>query len=249
MRRIHLAFSILASAAAAFAQPPASLPSVSLPHFEVASIRLNASGETGSSNDIMASYVTFHNYTLRGIIRLAFMVDDLSLEAPAWVGDLRFDIMAKVLSESATLAERRQMLQALLYDRLALAVHRTSVMRAGFALVTAKGGARIAPVEDAGGHINDAADGNIRMLRTTMGNFAETPGFKLKQPVANETKLGGVFNVALTYAPDRGTGSPVGDGPSLFSALEEQLGLKLEPRKLPVDVLVVDHCERMPTEN
>lgn len=244
MRLRPLTFAILASAATVFAQPSASLP-----RFEVASIRLNPSGETGSGNDIMAATVTFRNYTLRGIIRLAFGVDDLSLDAPAWVGDLRFDITAKVPSESATLVERRQMLQALLYDRLALAVHRASVMRAGFALVTAKGGARIAPVEDAGGHVNDAADGNIRMMRTTIGNFAETLAYKLKQPVVDETKLGGVFNVTLTYAPDRGSGAPVGDGPSLFSALEEQLGLKLEPRKLPVEVLVIDHCERMPTEN
>ncbi len=197
----------------------------------------------------MATDVTFRNYTLRGIIRDAFMVDDLSLDAPAWVGDLRFDISGKVPSGSATLAERRQMLQALLYDRLALAVHHTSVMRAGFALIEAKGGVRIRPVEDVGGHINDAPDGNIRMMRTTIGNFAETLAFKLKQPVVDETKLSGVFNVTLTYAPDRGTGVPIGDGPSIFSALEEQLGLKLEPRKLPVEVLVVDHCEKTPTEN
>jgi uncharacterized protein (TIGR03435 family) len=237
-----LAFAILATAAAAFAQPSASLP-----RFEAASIRLNHSGETGSSDDISSTYVTFHNYTLRGIIRLAFMVDDLSLDAPPWVGDLRFDVTGKVPSGSATLAERRQMLQALLYDRLALAV--PSVMRAGFALVEAKGGVRIRPVEDVGGHINDAPDGNIRMMRTTISNFAETLAFKLKQPVVDETKLSGVFNVTLTYAPDRGTGVPIGDGPSIFSALEEQLGLKLEPRKLPVEVLVVDHCEKTPTEN
>lgn len=244
MRRIQLAFAVLAAAPGAFAQPPASLP-----RFDVASIRLNPSGETGSSNDIMATTVTFRNYTLRGIIRLAFAVDDLSLDAPAWVGDLRFDIAAKVPSASATLSERRQMMQALLYDRLALAVHRTSVMRAGFALVTAKGGVKMAAVEDTGGHINDAADGSIRMMRTTISNFAETLGYKLKQPVVDETKLSGVFNVTLTYAPDRGAGAPIGDGPSLFSALEEQLGLKLEPRRLPVAVLVIDHCERTPSEN
>src|SRR3954465_11764570 len=111
MRRpILLTAIILATAALMSAQP----------RFEVATIKLNNSGATSSDNDLMAAYVTFHNYTLRALVRIAFSVDDLFLEAPAWLGDLRFDIAAKVPVASATLDERRQMLQSLLHDRLAL---------------------------------------------------------------------------------------------------------------------------------
>jgi uncharacterized protein (TIGR03435 family) len=238
-RTILIALAALSAAPLATAQP----------RFEVATIKVNPSGETSSDNDLMSAYVTFHNYTLRALVRIAFSVDDLSLEAPAWLGDLRFDITAKVPLTSSTLDERRQMLQSLLYDRLGLAVHHKSVTRDGFALVLAKGGARIAPVEDVGSHMNDMRDGNVKMVRTTMDSFAYALSSKLRQPVLDETKLNGVFNVTLTYAVDRGAGAPIDDRPSIFSALEEQLGLKLEPRKIPVDVLVVDHCEKTPSEN
>jgi uncharacterized protein (TIGR03435 family) len=221
MHRIPLLCSglVLAGIAAgsACAQPAASLP-----RFEAASIRLNTSGDPGSSNDLMSAYVTFHNYSFRAIIRLAFMVDDLSLDGPGWLGDLRFDITAKAPGGPAILDERRKMLQAMLYDRFGLAVHHTSVSRSGFALVTAKGGVRVAAVEDSGGHVNDMRDGNIKMLRTTISNFAEALAVKLKQPVVDETQLSGVYNVTLTYAPDRGADTPVGDErPSIFRALEE----------------------------
>jgi uncharacterized protein (TIGR03435 family) len=241
---MRLTILLVLAAALASAQPASQL------RFEVATIKLNTSGETSSDNDLMAAYVTFRNYTLRALVRIAFSVDDLLLEAPAWLGDLRFDITAKVPVASATLDERRQMMRVLLYDRFALAVHHKSVTRDGFALVLAKGGARIAPVEDVGSHMNDMRDGNVKMVRTTMDSFAYALSSKLRQPVLDETKLTGVFNVTLTYTPDRGASpSTAEDGPSIFTALEQQLGLKLESRKLPGDMLVVDHCEKTPTEN
>ena len=117
--------------------------------------------------------------------------------------------------------------------------------------MTAKSGPKIQPVEDAGGHINDQRDGDIKMLRTTIDNFAETLGHKLSKPVVDETRMQGVYNVTLKYAPDRGESGKLSTdaGPSIFTALEEQLGLKLEARKVPVELLVVDHCEKIPSGN
>lgn len=223
----------------------------SLPHFEVASLKLNNSANTGSSNDFGDAYVTFRNYVLRGVIRAAYWVDDEALRAPAWLSDVRVDITGKVPSASTTLEKKRQMLQALLMERFGLAVHRESNVRSGFALVVAKNGPKIQPVEDAGGHINDPRDGNIKMLRTTIDNFAESLGHKLSQPVVDETRMQGVYNVTLTYTPDRGASGRLSTdvGPTIFTALEEQLGLKLEPRKVPVEMLIVDHCEKIPTGN
>jgi uncharacterized protein (TIGR03435 family) len=84
-----------------------------------------------------------------------------------------------------------------------------------------------------------------------MDQFAENLSYQLKQPVADETGLPGVFTFNLTYTPDRGVNakSAQDPGPSIFTALQEQLGLKLEARKVPVQILVVDHCEKNPTEN
>src|SRR5580700_6089900 len=125
-----------------------------LPRFEVASIKLNTSNDTGSRDDLLAANVVFRNYVLGGILCDAFDVDRVALEAPAWLWDERFDITAKVPDPKASLAERRQMLQALLSDRFGLAFHHETKTRAGFALVIAKNGPKIQPVPDEGGHNN-----------------------------------------------------------------------------------------------
>lgn len=232
--------------ASAFAQDPASLP-----RFEVASIKLNTSGDGGSSNDLGRSTVVFRNYTLRGVMQTAFSVEDLSLVTPDWVYQERFDINAKVADEKATLNQRQQMLQALLFDRFRLSVHRETKMRAGFALIVSKSSPKIQPVEDAGGHNNSRSAGKLERLRTPISSFADDLALILRQPVIDETHMQGVYDVRLTFSPESGPNAPrIADNrPSIYTALEEQLGLKLEPRKVPVDILVVDHCEKMPTEN
>src|SRR5262249_3907762 len=140
----------LIAASGTFAQDAASLP-----RFELASIKRSTVNDTGSQNDLSGANVVFRNYVLGGILQTAFGVDRLRLEAPDWIFDERFDIVAKVPNEKATLDERRQMIQALLIDRFGLGFHRETKMRAGFALVIAKNGPKIQPVPDVGGHNND----------------------------------------------------------------------------------------------
>jgi uncharacterized protein (TIGR03435 family) len=229
-----------------------SQDATSLPRFEVASIKLSASNETGSRNDLSGASVVFRNYVLGGILQTAFNVGDrLALEAPDWLYSERFDITAKIPDEKASLDERRQMLQALLIDRFGLAFHHETKMRAGFGLVVAKNGPKIQSVPDVDGHNNDNRPGKMQRLRTTIGDFASALSYILRQPVVDETHMEGRYNVVLTYAPDLGPDVPpaANGGPSIFTAIEEQLGLKLEPRKVPVDIFVVDHVEKTPTEN
>ena len=219
--------------------------------FEVASIKLSGLNDTGSRNDFSGANVVFRNYVLGGILQTAFMVDRLALEAPGWIYDERFDITAKVPDEKASLDQRRQMLQALLIDRFGLAFHHESKMRAGFALVVAKNGPKIQPVPDVGGHNNDNRPGKMQRQRTTIGDFASALSFVLRQQIIDETHMEGRYNIALTYTHERGPDFPPegNDGHSIFTALEEQLGLKIEARKVPVDIFVVDRCQRMPAEN
>ena len=217
-----------------------------LPRFEVASVKLNTSGETGSQNDFGGASVVFRNYVLGGIVQTAFGMDRLNMEVPDWFYSERVDITAKVPDAKASIDERRRMLQALLIDRFGLVFHRETKMRAGYGLVVAKGGAKIRPVEEVGGHNNDNRPGRMQRERTTIGDFASALAFVLKQPVVDETRMEGRYNVVLTYAPDDGAG---GEGPSIFTAVEEQLGLKLEGRRVPGEVFVVDRCQRVPGEN
>lgn len=228
-----------------------SQDATSLPRFEVASIKLNTSNDTASRNDLNGASVVFRNYVLGGVLQTAFNVDRLVVEAPEWLYGERFDITAKVPDEKASLDARRQMLQALLIDRFGLAVHSETKIRAGFGLVVPKNGPKIQPVADVGGHNNDNRPGKMQRLRTTIGDFASALSYILRQPVVDETHMEGRYNVVLTYAPDLSPDMPpaANDGPSIFTAIEEQLGLKLEPRKVPVAILVVDRCQKMPTEN
>jgi uncharacterized protein (TIGR03435 family) len=230
----------------AFAQEASSLP-----RFEVASIKRNTSNDPGSRNDLLAANVVFRNCELGRILGSAFDVDPVAMEGPAWLWDERFDITAKVPDPKASLAERRQMLQTLLMDRFGLAFHHETKTRAGFALVIAKNGPKIQPVPDEGGNLNDNRPGKMQRLRTTIDGFASAVSDLFRQPVVNETRMEGNYNVVLTYAPQRVRDvTPADDaGPSIFTAIEEQLGLKLEPRKVPVDILVIDRCQKMPTEN
>lgn len=228
-----------------------SQDAASLPRFEVASIKLNVSNDTGSRNDLSGGSVIFRNYVLGGILQTAFNVDRLALEAPDWLYSERFDITAKVPDATASLDERRQMLQALLIDRFGLVFHHERKVRAGLGLVVAKNGPKIQPVADIGGHNNDNRPGQMQRLRTTIGDFASALSYILRRPVVDETHMEGRYNVVLTYTPELGTDVPsaASDGPSIFSAIEQQLGLKLEPRKVPVDMFVVDRCQKIPTEN
>jgi uncharacterized protein (TIGR03435 family) len=242
MQSLYLPVAVICAAGSLLAQSDTTSP-----RFEVASIKLNTSNETGSSNDLGAAEVTFRNYVLRGIMDTAFRISDQNLVAPDWMSGERFDISGKV-PPGSNLEQRRQMLQALLAERFGLVVHREQKLRPGFALVIAKHGLKMQPVENTGGHINDFPPGRIHMERAELAHVADSLGGILRQPVVDGTATGGVYSFTVTYSPGLGE-SKTGDGPSIFTALEEQLGLKLEPRKIPVDVLVVDHCAKMPTEN
>ena len=105
-------------------------------------------------------------------------------------------------------------------------------MRPGFALVVARSGPKIHPVPDEGGHNNNNRPGKMERLRTTMDDFASAVSVILRQPVVDETHMEGRYNVETTYAPDYGPSVPAGasDGPSIFTAIEERVGMKLLSR-------------------
>jgi uncharacterized protein (TIGR03435 family) len=217
--------------------------------FEVAAIKLNTSGGGGSSTNTSDGEIIIRNNSLRQLIQNAFDVRSFSLSAPDWLTAVNFDVTAK-LPRKATFAEMRLMMQALLKERFGLVVHHETKTMQGYALVVAKNGPKIQPVAGDGGHSTNSSRGKIVAEGTNMAQLADMISRQLRQPVADMTELKGVFNLTLTYTPDTGEEKPAGEtGPSVYTALQEQLGLRLEARKIPVDIVVVDHVERMPAEN
>jgi uncharacterized protein (TIGR03435 family) len=139
------------------------------------------------------------------------------------------------------------MLQAMLADRFALKVHQESKELPIYELTIAKGGLKMMQTApDGNGGKASYASGKITAQEISTESLAANLSFVVGSVIVNKTGLQGGYDFTLDYAPDGADASDT--RPSIFTALEEQLGLKLEPARGPVDVIVVDHIER-PTAN
>jgi uncharacterized protein (TIGR03435 family) len=205
------------------------------------------------------------NTTLKGIIMGAYDVREYSFSGPDWLSSVRFDINAKYPpEESAQISPeqrrlaRRLMMQNLLAERFKLETHRETKMLPGYALLVAKKGAKLKPAEKPDGTSMSTSDTSLNGFGMTVANLANMLGSVLQGPVADMTGIDGRFDMKLEWSADDARRAGGGDGgeakspdtrPSIFTALQETLGLRLESRKVPVETLVVDRIERTPTEN
>jgi uncharacterized protein (TIGR03435 family) len=255
---------ILLLAAPAFCQNAAP------PAFDVAELKVNKSGAPNYTADFSkGGQAVARNVPLALLIAAAFHVrpEDV-LGAPAWAGSERFDLIAKAPPTTPT-DELRRMLVTLLEERLKLSAHTEQRRMRVYALVVAKGGpknlapsAAPRPLEKTCPDIDPPApsDEAMRCTHTSMTQLAAELASMRREieiPVVDQTGLPGWYDFQLSYTPARRLTSvdpgdrqtPMGSGVSLFNALQAQLGLKLESRKLPMPVIVVDHVERTPTED
>lgn len=234
--------------------PPAPLT------FEVASIKLSASDVQGvflqprPNGDIRIT-----GATLKNLIAFAFNVREFAIAgAPAWASSDRFDIDARVGESPGTPQQIRERLKSLLADRFQLAVHPERKEQSVYALLVAKSGPKLRSAEpDARSMIRKrgesiAGEGvGMQMLALNLAN-------SLDRPVLDQTGLTGKYDFRLEWSPDADrapaavtAGSPSAPdptGPTLFTALQEQLGLRLEARRVPTEILVIDEVAR-PSEN
>jgi len=228
------------TAACACAQPPATLPS-----FETASIKPNDSGSGAGSTRVSNGEVILRNVPLRDCIEMAYNVNDARIAGPEWLATARFDIIAKPPSGTPH-DQFRGMMQSLLLERFKLSVHRESKTLPVFAIVVGKGGHKLQPGEPGGAHV-DGSNNRLTGKGMSMADLADNLAGRVDRPVVDQTGLDGVYDLHLEWSPDD-TSKPA-DSPSLFTAIQEQLGLRLDSRKLPVDIVVVDHIEKLPTDN
>jgi bla regulator protein BlaR1 len=228
------------------------------PAFEAASIKpvSPAEGRTRIRMSGPPGGINYENASLKRCIQSAYGVAGYQITGPDWLDVPRFDIVAKA-AESVTREQKMLMLQTLLAERFKLAVHRETKIVPGFILVVAKNGPKLAKAKDPTGSDIDggATPGRTRYHGVSMKLLAGSLARDLGLPIEDRTGLEGTFDFELEYAPEERSGrgdTPAADSnplPSLFTALQEQLGLKLEARKVPVEIVVVDHAEKVPTEN
>jgi len=231
------------------------LPTISAQSFDVASVKLHPGVVTFSSDPaIHGRTVTATASKLRDLIEYAYAVrsDQISGE-PTWAASDHYDLDAKAEGEDTlTTAQSRQMVQALLADRFQLKVHRETQDVPIYALVIGKGGPKFQPSapDASGGYSVRAGDNGLHMevKRGTMEQLARQLSNTAGRPVMDKTGLTGNYAYTLDWFPADRTPPPDLDAPSMFAALQEQLGLRLESTKGPMEKLVIDYVEK-PTEN
>jgi uncharacterized protein (TIGR03435 family) len=230
------------------------------PAFEVASVKLHVAG-SGIGPQTPGTYVR-RAASIRGLIIAAYALKAGRLVVgPDWIDGIYLDIDGK-LPAGTTKEQVPRMLQALLADRLGLRVHRESRIIPVYELTIGKAGPKMKEIDPSKFLDQILRSPVSRGFRghVTMPRLAAILSDDLDQYIMDSTGLTGIYDIDLKWSADEATATPPAEQspqsipapsewPHLFLAVQEQLGLKLEPRRAPVDVLVVDHVERVPTAN
>jgi bla regulator protein blaR1 len=223
--------------------------------FEVASIKPSRNNAAESNLDSApGGRLTATNITLRELIRLAYGVKDYQIEhAPGWLDGERYDIAAKSATAAKTSLEQEQaQIRELLTDRFHLTTHHETKQAQVYLLVVAKGGSKLTPHNDGTGSGTRKSCGRLAGKRLTMDTIATVLSRQFERDVLNRTGLSGKYDFQLDWTPDSGPCPPAADSdagsvtalPSIFTAIQQQLGLKLESSKGPVEFLVIDRVEK-----
>jgi uncharacterized protein (TIGR03435 family) len=228
--------------------------------FEVASIKLHLmTGGGFIGTRISGSLVTVSISTLRRLIQNGYQVQPYQISGgPAWVNDTApvYDIAARAPGESTPTAdEARQMLQTLLADRFKLVLHRETREVPAYALVIAKNGSKLKATTGSPSGTRLAIGPTRRMQATnmSMGQLLGSLTGELGRPVLDQTGLSGKYDWELEWIADPVQATALDPNGALvaadlFTALQEQLGLRLEATKTTIEVLVIDQAEK-PSEN
>jgi uncharacterized protein (TIGR03435 family) len=224
------------------------------PAFEAAFIRANTTGSGSSSSNGTKGQIVMVNQSLRRLVERAYNVKPFQVMGPDWMENVHFDVTAKYPEDTKT-SERPAMLRTLLEDRFKLATHSESKQLPGYALVIAKGGLKIKPVDPGPGGTNSQGENNLETLKVTSIALAELADFlarRLGSTVIDNTGETGRYTFEIHWVLDDSNGGAVDRGAGEFAAIQDAistLGLHLQATKVPVEVIVVDHVERTPTEN
>lgn len=256
-----LAALALSSAFAQNGAKPEAKPVAKLPVYDVVSIRENKNGQ-GMRWQYGADSFTAENTTLTNLIMAAYdLRPDQISGLPPWAESFHFNMQAKVVDGGLDLLkdlkgkQRMAMILPILEQRFGFKGHLETREMPTYDLLLAKGGTKLTPVPapppDADGKPRPRGSysvGNGRMdaNEIPMSFLVEQLAYQLERDVLDKTALTGNYTFKLRWTD--ADAAPTDSAPSLFTALQEQLGLRLQPSRGPVRLLIVDHAE-MPTSN
>jgi uncharacterized protein (TIGR03435 family) len=220
--------------------------------FEAASVKPSQPGAVGSTFEFLSGGgLRIANGSLRQILETAYDIRDFQiLGGPGWLNSDRYDILAKGGAAEAKdeKTATRLKLRTLLAERFHLKAHNETAEVPVYTLLIAKNGSKLSAGAEGG--VSTPAGiqsgcGQMTGTHTTMANLTVYLTRQLHRPVVDQTGLGGKYDFQIQWTPDEGPcPGATGDAPSLFTALQENLGLRLESGKGPQDVLVIDSAQR-----
>jgi bla regulator protein blaR1 len=232
--------------------------------YEVSSVKPNSDGDFHSAFRIERDGTLYATgITLRRLMMTAYQVQGFRLVGgPGWVSDKRWDVQAKP-SRAASDKQIGPMLRGLLEDRFQLRVHSETRNMPVYELTVGPHGSKLQRVDDSNIKLDiRTGTGFIRFTKATVATFASQLSYALARPVMDKTGISGEFNFDLEWTPVPGedggptsSGLPAGtpeqpaptpDGPSIFTAIEEQMGLRLKSGRGPVKVVVIDSAQMPP---
>ena len=227
-----------------------------LPAYDVVSIKPNKSGSGSSDIDSQDGIYSASNISLKQLLVDAYDIrQDLISGLTGPIASARFDIEAKIVDPDRdalgklTDKQRRSMLLPFLMERFQLKAHTEIKILPVYELVVIKSGPKFAHSsgdwKQAGTHIQNR---NLTARDIPMSSLASSLAGQVHRTVIDKTGLQGNYDLALKWSDDDAPDAQTDAAPSIFTALQEQLGLKLQPAKGPVETLVVDNAE-MPSEN
>ncbi len=220
--------------------------------FELATVRPTPESRPPASiRSLPGGRLEAQNVTLRMLIKWAWGLDDDRLSGgPRWLDDLHYDVVAQAPAGPIPRGAYYRMMQNLLRDRFHLTTHNETRDLTAYELVIDKSGAKVQTVDASGGFDSNpfrmTDRGRITGTKVTATMLAKVLSEQVKHPVEDATGFKDAFNFTLEWAPDD---DPSSNRPSIFTAIREQLGFRLDAKKKPVDVLVIDSIDRIPTAN
>ena len=238
---------LLAAAVALQAQAPA---------LDAVSIKVNRTGAGNAGAGLRpGGGITATNMTLRSLIHWAWGLNTLELEGgPPWIDEDRFDIIATATG-NPEVRQTLALVKTMLADRFALVMRTERRRMPVYALSLARADGRFGPslrrstadctMASCGSRINA---GSMVSTGISLDDLSKDLAPRAGRLTVNRTGQSGLFDLELRYNPDPGSARGSADLPSLFTAVDEQLGLKLEAQTADVEVFVIDRAEK-PTEN
>ena len=224
------------------------------PTFEVATVKLSDPADQKHRFEIHGHRIVIENQTVGVMIEMSYGVHRKQIvNTPSWVESERFDVegLPDVEGQPSVL-QFQEMVRKLLEERFGLKFHTEKREIPRYTLTVAKGGPKMEPTKSAPDALpnergtGDSTSRTLQMENVSMGELAHNLQGALDRPVVDETGLNGKYDFTLKWLRQDAPAAAEGDSnlSPLFTAIQEQLGLKVEPSKGEVEMMAIDHIER-----